>query len=194
MKGLISFMAETNAKSKAQIYTINLVLTAMFTAIICVLSQIQIPIQTIPFTLGLLAIFLTGALLKPRYAFLAVLVYLLLGAVGVPVFAGFSGGLHILTGPTGGYLMSFPFVALITSLIGNKFRRYNQLALACGMLVSLLVCYLLGTIWFCYVTGNTFFAALSLCVFPFVLFDLAKIALSLFLSLAVRKAIARNGF
>jgi len=191
---MISYMAEIKAKSKAQIYTINLVLTAMFTAIICVLSQIQIPIQTIPFTLGLLAIFLTGALLKPRYAFLAVLVYLLLGAVGVPVFAGFSAGLHILTGPTGGYLMSFPFVALITSFFCNKFRRYTPLALTCGMLVSLLVCYLLGTIWFCFVTEYTFFAALNLCVFPFILFDLSKIALSVFIGLAIRKAIVKNGF
>lgn len=185
-------MTKMNTKIKAQTYTKNLVLTAMFTSIICVLSQIQIQIYTIPFTLGLLAIFLTGALLEPKYAFLAALVYLLLGAAGIPVFAGFLGGLQILAGPTGGYLVSYPIVASITSLFGCRFKRYKLLALAFGMLISLLFCYLLGTVWFCFITGNSFITALNLCVFPFILFDLAKIAFSLSLSMALRKAIAKN--
>ncbi|HBY72577.1 MAG TPA: biotin transporter BioY, partial [Lachnospiraceae bacterium] len=83
----------------------------MFTAVICVLSQISIPTQPIPFTLALFAIFLTGALLPPRAAFLSVFVYLLLGAFGLPVFAGFKGGIHVLTGMTGGYLMAYPFMS-----------------------------------------------------------------------------------
>ena len=185
-------MAEPGAKSKALIHTKTLVITAMFTAIICVLSQIQIPVQTIPFTLGLLSIFLTGALLEPKLAFLAVLVYLLLGAVGVPVFAGFTGGLRFLLGPTGGYLMSFPLVALITALAGSKFRKYKALALTCGMLLSLFLCYLLGTAWFCLITDNSFMYALSICVYPFVLFDLAKLALSVSLGMGIRKALAAN--
>jgi biotin transport system substrate-specific component len=187
MKGIEEFMQEIKAKNKVQLNTKNLIISAMFTSIICVLSQVQIPIQTIPFSLGLLAIFLTGALLKPKYAFMAVLVYLLLGAVGVPVFANFRGGLQALTGPTGGYLMSYPFIALITSIFYAKIKINKTVALTLGMLISLLLCYALGTLWFTLITENSFIAALNMCVFPFILFDLAKIALSVSLSTVLRR-------
>lgn len=180
-------MTELKTKNKVQLNTRYLILSAMFTAIICVLSQIQIPIQTIPFSLGLLAIFLTGALLKPRYAFMAVLVYLLLGAVGVPVFANFKGGLQALVGPTGGYLMAYPFIALISSIFYNRIKGNKTIVLTLGMLISLILCYALGTLWFSLITDNSFIAALNMCVFPFVLFDLAKIALSVSLSTVLRK-------
>ena len=84
--------------NKRKMSTQDLVMTGMFTAVICVMAQISIQTQPIPFTLALFAIFLTGALLSPRYAFLSVLVYLLLGAFGVPVFAGLKGGIQHLTG------------------------------------------------------------------------------------------------
>lgn len=182
-------MAQIQANKNTRTNTKNLVLTGMFTAIICVLSQVQIPIQTIPFSLGLLAVFLTGALLEPRYAFLAVLVYLLLGAVGVPVFANFKGGLQALTGPTGGYLMAYPFVALIISIFYNSFKKYKLIALTSGMFFALLFCYAIGTAWFTLITDNSFIAALNICVFPFVLFDLVKIALSVSLSMVIRKTV-----
>ena len=185
-------MAEIKSGNRVLLNTKNMVLTAMFTAIISVLSQIQIPINTIPFSLGLFAIFLTGALLEPRYAFLAVLTYLLLGAAGVPVFANFKSGLQALAGPTGGYLISYPIVALITSLSACRIKKNKPIALTCGMLVSLLLCYILGTVWFCRITGNSFIAALNICVFPFVLFDLAKIALSVSLSLVIRRTVANS--
>ena len=76
------------------------VLTGMFTAIICVISQIVIPIQPIPFSLSFLAIFLTGILLEPKYAFFSIMAYFFLGAVGLPVFAGFKGCFHVITGMT----------------------------------------------------------------------------------------------
>src|SRR5690554_1884806 len=101
---------------KNKITTKKLVLTAMFTAIICVMSQVVIPLQPIPFSLSLLAIFLTGALLEPKYAFLATLAYLLLGAFGLPVFAGFKGGFQVVTGMTGGFIMAYPIMAFITSI------------------------------------------------------------------------------
>lgn len=167
--------------------TKELVITGMFTAIICVMSQLFIPIQPIPFTLALFAIFLTGALLPPKYAFLSVLAYLLLGAFGLPVFAEFRGGIHILTGMTGGYIMAYPLMAFITALFYKSFKKAKGLALSLGMLLSLLLCYLIGTLWFTFVANTSFIYALTVCVFPFVLFDLFKIGLAISISIIIRK-------
>lgn len=184
-------LIKSNEKSN-HITTKELVLTGMFTAIICVLSLISIPTQIIPFTLGLFAIFLTGALLPPRNALLAVLVYLLIGAIGIPVFANFKGGLSALTGPTGGYLMAYPLMSFIISLFYRFSKKYKVVALTVGMLFSLLLCYLLGTVWFTLILPKTFYEALVLCVFPFVLFDLLKIALAVTLSIIIRKTVMRH--
>ena len=180
-----------------QITTKKLVLTAMFTAIICVMSQVVIPLQPIPFSLSLLAIFLTGALLEPKYAFLATLAYLLLGAFGLPVFAGFKGGIQALTGMTGGYLVAYPIMAFITSLSyrlstkikGNSSIKNISLIVipTLGMVFSLFICYLIGTLWFSYVAKTTITYALSLCVVPFVAFDLIKIAITIALGAILRK-------
>lgn len=189
----------TTVKKTQRIHTRDLVITGMFTAIICVLSQISIPIQPIPFTLGLFSIFLTGTLLSPRFALLSVMAYLLLGAFGLPVFAGFKGGVPALVGMTGGYLMAYPLIALITALsykLAKKYKPSNgklflPFALFLGMTVSLLLCYLIGTLWFTFITGKTFYVALTLCVFPFVLFDFFKIILAISLSFLIRKAVIK---
>lgn len=183
----MSEINQTAMKKSQKIHTKELVMTGMFTAVTCIMSQISIPIQPIPFTLGLLAIFLTGALLPPRYAFLSVLSYLLLGAFGIPVFAGLKGGLQGLTGMTGGYLAGYLIIALVTSLFYQTFKKYKLLALAIGMSLSLVLCYLIGTLWFTFITGNDFYTALTLCVFPFVLFDIVKIILAISLSTLIRK-------
>ncbi len=187
-------MNQSNTINKTQrISTRDLVLTGMFTAILCVMAQIAIPIQPIPFTLSLFALFLIGALLQPRYAFLAALVYLLLGAFGVPVFAGLKGGLAHLTGPTGGYLMAYPLMTLITAIfgqLGNK--KHRIIALSSGMTISLFLCYLIGTLWFTHITGKTLYVALTLCVFPFIPFDIVKIVLAISVSLLIRKALIKQ--
>ena len=182
---------KTTVRKTQKINTKDLVMTGMFTAVICVLAQISIPVPPIPFTLALFAIFLTGAILSPRYAFLSVLVYLLLGAFGVPVFAGYKAGLQALTGMTGGYLMAYPFMALLTALAYQKLGKNKVLSLSVGMLTGLLLCYLIGTSWFSFVTGNSFYTSLTLCVFPFVLFDLVKIVLAISVSIIIRKTLHR---
>lgn len=167
----------------------KLILTSMFTAIISVMSQIIIPIQPIPFSLSLLAIFLTGALLEPKYAFLSTLAYILLGAFGLPVFAGLRGGIHVLAGMTGGFIMAYPIMAFITALfyqLSKKIRSRSTskkiplIAFATlGMLFSLFICYLIGTLWFSYVSGTTIIYALSVCVFPFIALDIIKIIIAI---------------
>ncbi len=172
--------------------TKDVVITGMFTAVICVMSQISIPIQPIPFTLALFAIFLTGALLTPRYAFLSVLCYLLLGTFGLPVFAGFKGGLQNLVGMTGGYLAAYPIMALIISLLYSRAKKYKTISLVIGMLISLIICYSIGTTWFSYVTGTGFYKALTLCVFPFIPFDLVKIVLATTVGSVIRKTVFKQ--
>ncbi|TAH65262.1 MAG: hypothetical protein EWM47_11415, partial [Anaerolineaceae bacterium] len=106
--------------------TKKLILTGMFTAIIAVMSQIIIPIQPIPFSLSLLAIFLTGMMLEPKYAFFSTLAYILLGAFGLPVFAGLKGGIYVLTGMTGGFIMAYPIMAFITSVFSGLSVRLKS--------------------------------------------------------------------
>lgn len=189
-------MNETNQTTTInrthRISTRDLVMTGMFTAVICIMAQISVPTQPIPFTLALFAIFLTGALLSPRYAFLSVLTYLLLGAFGVPVFARFGSGFQVLTGMTGGYLMAYPLMAFVTALFYKHIKKYKTFALALGMTVSLFLCYFIGTVWFTIVSGNNFYTSLTLCVFPFVLFDILKIVLAISISTVIRKTAFRN--
>lgn len=181
--------------------TKNLILTGMFTAIISVMSQITIPLQPIPFSLSFFAIFLTGMLLKPKYAFFATLAYILLGAFGLPVFAGLRGGLHVITGMTGGFIVAYPIMALITSTsyqlskrvkITAFIKNISRIALpTLGMIISLLISYFIGTLWFSYVSGSTIAYSLTVCVFPFIAFDLLKIALAISFSSILRKVIDR---
>jgi biotin transport system substrate-specific component len=185
--------SQTKVIFKSQkISTKDLVMTAMFTAVICVMSQISIPTQPIPFTLSLFAIFLTGALLSPRFAFLSVLIYLLLGAFGVPVFAGFKGGPDRLIGMTGGYLMAYPLMAIVIALCYKYIKKHKILALSIGMITSLFLCYLLGTLWFMFVSGNNLYTSLTLCVFPYVLFDIVKIVLAISISTVIRKTAMKS--
>ncbi len=182
-------MNQTVVNSKTNLKTTDLVMTGMFTAIICVMAIITIPTQPIPFTLSLFAIFLTGALLTPRNAFLAVVAYLLIGTCGVPVFAGLKSGPQVLTGMTGGYLMAYPIMALITALFYKYFKKHRIISLALGMTVALIACYLVGTLWFSYVSGNSFYKSLFLCVVPYVLFDFLKIILAISIGLIIRKTV-----
>lgn len=178
---------------KQTMKTKNLIISALFTAIICVLAQISIPTWPIPFTLALFAIFLTGAILPPRYALMSVLTYLLLGAFGVPVFAGFRGGLQALIGPTGGYLVAYPIMAFVIAMFNKYFIKVKMLFLVIGMLVSLIICYVLGTAWFTFSTDNSFYQALTLCVFPFILFDCLKIVLAVLFTGILKKTLSGTG-
>ena len=150
----------------------------MFTALIAVCSQIYVP-TPVPFTLQTLAVFIAGGLLGWKRGVLCVAVYILLGMVGVPVFAEFSGGLRVLFGMTGGYIIGFIFTALIVGLMCDKLGK-KLWVLAVSMTAGLAVCYLFGTLWFMFVYSRQvepigFVAALGTCVVPYLLFDAAKI-------------------
>jgi biotin transport system substrate-specific component len=169
---------------------------ALMAAFTAVAAQIAIPLEPVPFTLQVLAVVLTGLLLGPRYGALAMAIYLLVGAVGVPVFAGFRGGLGILLGDTGGYLLAYPLAAALAGVaagaVANAPRRR---ALIVGFLwgsLALAVIYALGAAWLMVLAGLSPGAALVAGVLPFVVFDLIKVGLANLVAVAVAPAIAAS--
>ena len=164
------------------------VFCALFAALIAVLSQIQVPLPgLVPLSLATLGIMTAGLLLGWKYGLLAVSVYVLLGAAGVPVFAGFKGGPAALTGPTGGYIIGYLPYAALAGLPVRKLQ--DTFRGRCGLLaLGTLACYALGTAWFMHATGRTLTESMGLCVLPFLPGDAAKIALAAFLAPRLRKA------
>ena len=167
----------------------KMALCGLFAAITAVCSWITIP-TAVPFTLQTFAVFCTLGALGGQWGTVSVLVYLLVGLAGVPVFAGFSSGLPALMTPSGGYLIGFLFTALaywgITTIFGNKL-----LVTIIAMVTGLLVCYAFGTAWFVFVYSRTepvgVLTALGWCVFPFIIPDGLKIALAIVISSRVRR-------
>lgn len=153
--------------------TKDLTLCALFSALTAILAQISIPLPSgVPMTLQVLAIILCGVVLGSYKGFIAILVYVLLGAVGLPVFAGFSGGIQHIFGPTGGFIVSFPFMALIVGFISEKTNNYIFIFI--GSLVALSFNYVTGVTVFMVITKSSLMASIAACVIPFVLSDLIK--------------------
>jgi biotin transport system substrate-specific component len=170
--------------------TIDLTLCGIFAAVLAICSWIQIP-GAVPFTLQTFAVFCSLGLLGGRRGTAAILVYLLLGALGVPVFAGFSGGIGILFGTTGGYIIGFIFVGLIYWAAEKLFGTKLPIRIA-AMVLGLAVCYAFGTVWFMLVYARSSGAialatALGWCVLPFIVPDLIKMGLAVLLSERLRK-------
>lgn len=176
-------------RSKTKTHT--LVLTALLAALLALLSPLTLPVGPVPVTLALFAVFFAGALLPPAAAMAGVGVYICLGAVGLPVFSGFRSGPQVLAGPTGGYIAGYFLIVLALSLAAR--RSQKRLVLLAAGLAGLAGCYLLGTLWFTLVTGAGFLGGLSVCVLPFVLPDLIKLAAALLLAAAVRRRLAAVG-
>jgi biotin transport system substrate-specific component len=169
--------------------------TALMAAVMAVAAQIAIPLpfSPVPFTLQVLAVILSGLLLGLRYGSLSQAIYVLVGAVGAPVFAQFSGGLGVVLGPTGGYLVSYPLAAAVAGLAARAARDApRRRALLAGFLwgcVGLAAIYALGATWLAVVTHLPFAAALAQGVLPFVPFDLIKVALAALVAVAAAPAI-----
>ena len=170
--------------------TIDLVYMAVGAVLITVCSWISIP-TNIPFSLQTFAVFCVLGLLGGKRGTISILVYILLGAVGVPVFAGFSGGFGVVIGPTGGYIVAFILMGLLYWLLEKLFGT-KLIVRIISMLAGLLVCYAFGTAWFMVVYARTtgpmeLGAALASCVIPFIIPDLVKMALALFITARVGK-------
>lgn len=163
---------------------------AVFAVIMAICSWISIPAQ-VPFTLQTFAVFLAFGVLGGKRGTMAVLVYILLGAVGIPVFAGFTGGIGVLMGNTGGYILGFLGSALVMWAL-EKLPGKRSVIQIFSMIAGLLVCYTFGTLWFMTVYAGTtgkvgLVTVLGWCVIPFIIPDLIKIGLAYMLAGRLRK-------
>ncbi|MCI1965528.1 MAG: biotin transporter BioY [Oscillospiraceae bacterium] len=150
---------------------------AMFAALTAVLSQFSIPIGPVPINLATFSVFLAGGILGAGGGLLSQVVYILLGAAGIPVFAGFSGGIGVILGPTGGYIVGYAAAAWLVGKLEHRLGN-GFLSAAASMAAGLVVCYFLGTAWFMVVTKRTLVESLMLCVVPFLIGDALKIAVA----------------
>lgn len=167
---------------------LSMVYCSLFTVIIALCSYITIPV-VIPFTLQTLGIFLSLELLGGKKGTFCVLLYILLGIVGVPVFSGFRGGLGVLLSNTGGYIMGFIFLALIYWGI-TRLGACSLWSRIAGMFLGLIACYSFGTLWFVFAYSDIknmseMIPVLQICILPFIIPDIAK----MFLSIGLRKLI-----
>lgn len=166
---------------KRSITVTNLVLCAMFAALMSICSQIQIPLPMVPINLALFGAHLCGAILGAKYGTLSLIVYVLMGMVGLPVYAGFSGGVAVLFGKTGGYIIGYVLDAFVVGWLVHRWGK--GFVRCCGaMVIGAVVCYIFGTVWFMYVTGLGLWVSLIYCVFPFLAGDAVKIVLAAYLT------------
>ena len=192
-------MMSTESKNGTKkLTTYQLTLTAVMAAVICVLGPISIaiPVSPVPISLGSMAVYLAVTVLGMKLGTLSCLIYLMLGLVGLPVFAGYTGGADKLFGPTGGYLIGYLFLALIAGAFVGRFteNKWKNIAFAAlGMVLGTVVLYILGTAWLAYSAGMDFQAALWAGVIPFIPGDLVKMVIAVLLGSVIRGRLLQAG-
>lgn len=177
--------------SSRKMNTKSMIMTGMFAAVLAVLSQLSIPMPSgVPATLQTFAIALTGVVLGWKLGTLATLIYILLGAVGVPVFAEMNGGLGWLLGKTGGFIFGFLF---LVALCGLGSRMKNKVFSGLLSAAGLLICHLLGVVQFMIVMGMKFWESALLVSVPYLLKDAISVVLAYIVGAALRKALNAAG-
>ncbi len=174
--------------------TKKMALIGLMTAVICVLApfSLNLPFSPVPISLGTLAIYFVISVLGMKSGTVSVVLYILLGLVGLPVFANFSGGAGKLFGPSGGYIIGYIFMALICGWFTDKWADKAILRFL-GMLLGTATCYLFGTAWLAYQMSLTFSQALMAGVIPFIPADLVKLVIAMLLGHQLRKRLLKAG-
>lgn len=174
--------------------TKDLIICAMFASITAILAQIAIPIpfSTVPLTMQVFAVTISGVILGAKKGFISQVIYILLGAIGMPVFAQMSGGAGIIFGYTGGFIIAFPLMALLIGFISEKYNSISIIMIA--MIGALIINYTIGTLWYSFVAGVGFMEGFMVCVVPFILVDLVKVGLAATVGLTIKKRIKREVF
>ena len=163
---------------------------SIFVAIIAVCSQIIIPMPYgVPMTLQTFAIPLTGFVLGAKNGTIAVLIYVLLGLVGAPVFAGFAGGIGVVFGRTGGFILAFPLMALAAGL-GSK--KNNTLWLIMWLAIGAIILYTSGMLVFSFITSNSLMTSFAFVVVPFIPSEIIKIIMVVVLGNLIKRVIYRK--
>ncbi|MBD3109775.1 biotin transporter BioY [Bacillus sp. AGMB 02131] len=169
------------------------IITALFTAFITIFSQVTIPLPPVPITGQTLAIGIAATILGRKYGTLSVLLYLIIGAVGVPVFAGMSGGISKLVGPTGGYLVGFLPTAYIIGLFVEKTKLCFTNAFIANI-IGMVITLAFGTAWLKIAASLSWSAAIAGGVTPFLLVGILKAAIAAYISVLVRKRLLNTRY
>ena len=187
-------MSSTRLSTKPTYSIKQLALAGLMSAIICILGPISLPLpgNLVPVSLGTLAIYFVMTVLGLKLGVVSVVVYILLGLCGLPVFTGFMGGPGKLFGPTGGYIIGYLFLALISGFFMEKFEN-RLLPNILGMLLGTAVLYLFGSVWLAYQASYTLPQALMAGAIPYIPGDLIKIALAMSLGRQLRKRLQAAG-
>ena len=184
----------------------KIVSIALMTAVICVLSPfaIAIPISPVPVSLATLVIYITLMVLGKCDGTISVMVYVLLGFAGAPVFTGFTGGAVKVLGPTGGYIIGYIFLAIVEGAFVEMVRARSarpyesegkgsaSAMIFVGMLFGTLVLYIIGTLWLAKQSGVSLVAAFFAGVLPFVVGDVVKMIVALFVGTKIRNTLVKN--
>lgn len=169
---------------------------ALMAAVICVCAPFSINVGPVPISLCSFTVYLAGALLGMKKGTAAVLIYILLGAVGLPVFSNFGAGFSKIAGATGGFIIGYLPCAALTGLGADLIakKRAGKWMYPVSMLIGTAVLYAMGTAWFMHVlTGKTLSAALSACVIPFLAGDAIKIALASLVGITAKERLVKAG-
>lgn len=165
---------------------------AIFTALTAISAQISIPLpfSPVPITFQILAVYIAAVILGGKLGALSQIIYVLLGAVGVPVFENFHGGLSILAGPTGGYILTYPIIAYIIGKISEKKSSFIKSVI--GLIASLLLCYAIGVLQLSFITKISIEKAIIVGALPFIPLDTVKIIIAYILGSRVREALIKT--
>lgn len=180
-----------NTYSSTKLSPKDMCYIAVFTAIISICAQISIPMPAgVPMTLQTLIIPIAGIVLGTKRGTAATLLYVALGTLGLPVFANFSGGAAVTFGMTGGFILSFPLLALCAGIFS---KNNNKLLTAAGLILGMVLNYAVGCAMFMAFTGNNLAVTLGACVVPFIPTSILKIILAESLGFTLKKAMLRAG-
>ena len=166
----------------------DITLISLMAALMCMLAPISLPLGSIPISLSTFAVYIAAGILGNKRGTMAVLTYILLGAIGLPVFSGFSGGVQKLFGITGGYIIGYLPCVYISGHFIKKAEEKKWVYLI-GLSLGTLACYTLGTLWFMLQASVTPLIALSTCVFPFIPGDIIKIIAATTIIYPMRKVL-----
>lgn len=164
---------------------------ALMASIISLLGPLTVPIGPIPLSLASLAIYLSLYVIGKKEGTISLLIYILLGLIGLPVFSGFGAGLSKVLGPTGGFIIGYLPMAFISGYFIDSYKNnpYKQFL---GLVLGLVILYLFGSLWLALQASLSFKASLTLAVFPFIPGDLIKILLALYLGPSIEKKVREN--
>ena len=147
-----------------------------------------------PVSLATFGVMIAASFIKAKCAIISVLVYIILGCVGLPIFSSFGSGPSVIFGATGGYILSYPIMAAIISTIAQKNKKHRKTMLLLSYIISLIVCHLLGSIWYCAVTQIPFKKAFMVTILPFIIPDFVKIFAAIITVSAAEKSVFKRSF